>query len=114
MFLLLRSHKPTGCLIRPSHCSPRDLSADRPDATESPITIDAGAVQLEINFFEFGRDSYNHSHKTVEARPSLVSNVKIGLTSDSDTEYKAIGSTGPTWTMGSDVVLDVGTRIVLN
>ena len=31
----------------------RPLSADRPDATESPYTVDAGAVQLEMSFLEY-------------------------------------------------------------
>ena len=31
----------------------RPLSADRPDITESPVTVDAGAVQVEVSFFEY-------------------------------------------------------------
>lgn len=34
----------------------RDLEADRPDATESPVTVDAGHFQLETSFLAWGRD----------------------------------------------------------
>ena len=37
----------------------RPLSADRPDITESPITVDAAAVQLETSFFVYAHDSAN-------------------------------------------------------
>ena len=31
----------------------RELSADRPDKTDSPLTVDAGHFQLEIDFGGF-------------------------------------------------------------
>jgi len=34
----------------------RDLAADRPDATESPITVDRGFWQIESSVFDFSRD----------------------------------------------------------
>jgi hypothetical protein len=34
----------------------RPLSSDRPDVTESPYTVDAGHFQVELSFFEYGRD----------------------------------------------------------
>lgn len=34
----------------------RDLSADRPDGTESANTVDAGHFQAELSFFDFTRD----------------------------------------------------------
>ena len=34
----------------------RDLSPDRPDATESPYTVDAGHYQLEMDFANFTYD----------------------------------------------------------
>src|SRR4051812_28837051 len=33
----------------------RDLSPDRPDVTESPYTVDAGHVQAELSFAEWGK-----------------------------------------------------------
>jgi hypothetical protein len=35
----------------------RELSADRPDATESAYTVDAGHVQIEATLFGFGKDT---------------------------------------------------------
>lgn len=34
----------------------REMTTDRPDATESPFTVDAGHVQLEMDFANYGRD----------------------------------------------------------
>ena len=34
----------------------RELSADRPDVTESPKTVDAGHFQLELSFLEYARE----------------------------------------------------------
>ena len=33
----------------------RDLTTDRPDLTESPITVDAGRMQVEVNAFGYAR-----------------------------------------------------------
>lgn len=33
----------------------REMSTDRPDATESPYTVDAGHFQAELSFFDFSR-----------------------------------------------------------
>ena len=56
----------------------RPLSADRPDVTESPYTVDAGAFQLEASFFEWSR---NGDAEDFAAAPF---NFKIGLTNDID------------------------------
>ena len=34
----------------------RPMSADRPDFTESPFTVDAGAVQLELSFVDYTKN----------------------------------------------------------
>lgn len=34
----------------------RELTTDRPDATESPFTVDTGHMQLEMDFANFSRD----------------------------------------------------------
>ena len=39
----------------------RDLSPDRPDATESPITVDAGRYQVETSLFDYRRDQGNET-----------------------------------------------------
>jgi hypothetical protein len=56
----------------------RDLSTDRPDTTESPITVDAGHFQLEMSFVDFSRDG---SARTTALAPM---NLKAGLTNDID------------------------------
>jgi len=68
--------------------TPRDLwrpmSADRPDVTESPKTVDAGAVQLEISFFEYLHDSDNTSNEKTDSLLLAFSNVKVGLLNNTD------------------------------
>jgi hypothetical protein len=56
----------------------REFSPDRPDATESPYTVDAGHVQTETSFFEFGKDGRRESYSFGET------NFKLGLTNRSD------------------------------
>lgn len=60
----------------------RDLSADRPDSTESPITVEPGLRQLETSFFSFTK-----SHQDGTSFESWVigeTNLKFGLTDRSD------------------------------
>lgn len=58
----------------------RPLSADRPDATESPYTVDAGAVQIETSFAEYatrdGADAWSVAPTTL----------KLGITNDADVQ----------------------------
>ncbi len=56
----------------------RPMSADRPDFTESPYTVDAGAVQLEMSFFDWARDGGNDAYALAPF------NLKIGLLNDVD------------------------------
>jgi hypothetical protein len=56
----------------------RELSTDRPDTTESPYTVDAGHVQVEMSFLEYARD---RSSDSVSVAPM---NLKIGLTNSTD------------------------------
>jgi len=56
----------------------RPMSADRPDFTESPYTVDAGAMQLEMSFMDFGKDGKAESLSFAQA------NLKIGLLNDVD------------------------------
>lgn len=34
----------------------REMNTDRPDTTESPVTVDAGHFQVEASFFDYNRD----------------------------------------------------------
>ena len=62
----------------------RPMSADRPDVTESPKTVDAGAVQLEISFFEYFHDSDNTSAEKTDLLLLAFTNVKVGLLDNTD------------------------------
>lgn len=60
----------------------RPLSADRPDATESPRTVDAGAIQLELSFAELVVERENGRTDT---RLSIAPvNLKLGLSDSMD------------------------------
>lgn len=63
----------------------RPLSADRPDATESPITVDAGHVQIELSFFDYTRS--DHSGDVSDAWILLDTNVKLGLLNNVDLQF---------------------------
>src|SRR5687768_12670676 len=43
----------------------RELTTDRPDSTESPFTVDAGHVQIEMDFLTYGRTRLDGA-RTVE------------------------------------------------
>jgi len=73
----------------------RDLSTDRPDTTESPISVDAGHVQVEMSFFEYTRD------RSTDVYDIAPMNLKVGLTNFADLQlvlqpYVAIDSPGDT------------------
>lgn len=56
----------------------RDLSPDRPDTTESPVTVDAGHWQVETSLYDWSRDAGNDTHTWAST------NVKLGLSDCSD------------------------------
>ncbi len=56
----------------------RNLSPDRPDATESPITVDAGHYAFELSFFDWRRNAGTNTYTAMET------NIKIGLTNTID------------------------------
>ncbi len=56
----------------------RPLSADRPDFTESPYTVDAGAVQLEMSFVDYAKNG------DVDTWAIAPLNLKLGLLNDVD------------------------------
>lgn len=60
----------------------REMSADRPDGTESPITVDAGHVQVEASFLDY---TYNDDgDERTNAYTVMDTNVKFGLTNNMD------------------------------
>lgn len=61
-----------------SIASGRELSADRPDVTESPITVEPGLWQVESTLWGFTRDGGVSTWSLAE------SNIKAGLTTHTD------------------------------
>lgn len=69
----------------------RPLSTDRPDATESPFTVDAGHLQVEVDLVRFSYDRHNseRSDTRVESFTLGGMNVKAGLRHDLDLQLIA-------------------------
>jgi hypothetical protein len=63
----------------------REMSTDRPDTTESPYTVDAGHLQLEMSFAGY---SYNNDHGTKnQGFDVLPLNLKVGLLNNVDIQF---------------------------
>lgn len=60
----------------------RELSTDRPDKTESPITVDAGHFQLEMDFATFTTD--RTEHEKTKAWAIAPTNFKVGILNNVD------------------------------
>ena len=58
----------------------RELATDRPDVTESPYTVDAGHLQLEMDFANYATDRQD-GVRTREWGVAPV-NLRVGLTGD--------------------------------
>lgn len=63
----------------------RPLTTDRPDTTESPVTVDAGHFQLEASFVDFTTDK-SQGVKTETWRFGQV-NLKAGLLDRTDIQF---------------------------
>ena len=59
----------------------RAMSADRPDFTESPYTVDAGAFQLEMSFVDYSQTDDSESTALAPI------NFKVGLRHDMDIQF---------------------------
>ena len=62
----------------------RELSADRPDITESPYTVDAGHFQLEMSFVDFVDD--REGSRRTQTWTVADTNLKLGLTDSMDVQ----------------------------
>ncbi len=63
----------------------REMSLDRPDVTESPITVDAGHFQFEISLIDYAyNDDGGVQSDTLSVLPS---NIKIGLLNNVDIQF---------------------------
>lgn len=66
----------------PALAQEREMSTDRPDKTESPYTVPAGRVQIELDFATYTRDrSDGFRLETIGVTPV---NLKLGLARDTD------------------------------
>lgn len=63
----------------------RPLAADRPDATESPQTVDKGRFQIETTLLGYASDK-SHGVRT-ETFSGLETNIKFGVTDSSDLQF---------------------------
>lgn len=68
-------------LINPGVAALRDLAADRPDATESPITVDKGHWQVETSVVDYAKDFQ------FEAWTWGETNLKYGITENADIQF---------------------------
>lgn len=64
----------------------REMSTDRPDKTESPYTVDAGHMQVEMDFAAFTYDRHNpdRTDTRVESWSFGAVNLKFGLLNSVD------------------------------
>jgi hypothetical protein len=64
----------------------RELNADRPDKTDCPFTVDAGHLQLEMDFANVTYNAPTTAHDKLQTRDYQVApmNVKVGLLNNMD------------------------------
>ncbi len=64
----------------------RQMSTDRPDKTESPYTVDAGHVQVEMSLLDYSYDHHNPDEPQTRMDTLSVTptNFKIGLLNNAD------------------------------
>jgi hypothetical protein len=60
----------------------RELSPDRPDVTESPVTVDAGHFQLEMSLVDYTHDGGGGAE--TDALVAAAFNVKVGVLNNVD------------------------------
>jgi len=65
----------------------REMTTDRPDATESPFTVDAGRVQVETNLLGFARSHADDNAAVTDTLDLVTTNIRIGLTSRAEINF---------------------------
>jgi len=88
----------------------RDLSPDRPDATESPATVDAGRVAMEVSLFDWRHNDGDDSYTV------MATNLKLGLNHRTDLQFvfDAFSWEDPTRGSGVEGFGDVQVRLKRN
>ena len=62
----------------------REMSTDRPDATESPFTVDAGRFQVELSFVDVSRDALRDGGRLGRAAEVAPTLLKLGVLDNMD------------------------------
>jgi len=67
----------------------RELSTDRPDKTECPFTVDAGHLQVELDWAVYARDHDTHAGADRGETSWTIApvNLKVGLNNWSDLQF---------------------------
>ncbi len=88
----------------------RPLASDRPDATESPITLDAGHLQFEVSVADWSRD------RGRERFVGFQTNAKVGLSENTDLQFLVDPYIREDAPQGGDAtgIGDVVTRLKIN
>ncbi|QPJ62489.1 MAG: transporter [Candidatus Nitronauta litoralis] len=63
----------------------RDMSSDRPDITESPITVPTGRFQVELSFLDYSFD--DGMGVETEGLQAMQTNFKVGLDTRVDLQF---------------------------
>lgn len=100
----------------------REFDTDRPDVTESPITVDAGHVQTESDIFNYARSSPDQEGTVTEKFLFGSTNVRVGITNNDELDFLlqpinavrtlTINPPRTWWDVGPDV-LEVRTKLNL-
>src|SRR5262245_48546727 len=61
----------------------REMTTDRPDITESPLTVDAGHVQFETTYVCYTR-SPNQEHTVTDEFDFFTTNMRVGITNSAE------------------------------
>lgn len=96
----------------------RPLTTDRPDVTESPITVDAGRFQVEMDIVNYTRDDEGGVRTeslvagSLNLKAGLLHNVDLQIIVDSYVRERTRVAPGPTTT--TDGFGDITTRLKIN
>jgi hypothetical protein len=96
----------------------RPLTTDRPDVTESPITVDAGRFQVEMDIVNYTRDSEGGVRSesfvagSLNLKAGLLHNVDLQVIVDSYVRERTRVAPGPATT--ADGFGDITTRLKIN
>lgn len=84
----------------------REMSTDRPDQTESPYTVDAGHIQIEMDLVSWTRDHGDDDFTFANT------NFKVGLLNNVDLQL-VVGAHN-SFSSGGDGIGDLETRLKIN